>query len=226
MKLYIIVILLLVVPAVYSLPYSILECKPIMKVSDIVNNCTVTSSWNYTLPCESHRATVINSSREVIGLIPFQNYTADGYCFFLWNISEIGSYKFIVDNGDSGTIIIEGDKQMIGFGIMIFLIVFNIGIFVLPIFAKTFTHSKAMDYVVRNIIYMSGILFLWFNMTIFRQMAVDAGLGIDNQLLGYWWFFTIAVCCVILIMIYTTAKGYVNMMDEIRMQMRMGDYAE
>lgn len=204
------------------LAFATQECKSLMEPSDTIFNCTITSLWNYTAPCSGHKAVVYNSSGENVINYTYGDYGSSSLCFILWNISTIGSYIGSVSNGDSFSITIEGDKKMMGFSVILFLIVFNIAIFIVPLVVRRFTESRSTDYVVRHLFWMGGILFLWFNMTILRQMASDAGLGIDNQLEGYWWFFTLLTICIEAAMVYVTAVGAVRMSQEIKMNERMG----
>lgn len=201
-----------------------MECKPIMQPSDINPNCQVTSTWNYT-SCTGSQAKVFNESGTNVRNFTYSNYGTTGLCYFLWNITTIGSYNFIVGNGDTGNILIEGDKKMMNFTVIIFLMVFNIGVFLLPLIIREYTHRKSTDYIIRHLMWMGGIVFLWFNMTILRQMASDAGLGIDAQLAGYWWFFSLLMVCVLAGMVYVTTVGAVKLSQEANMQERMG-YSE
>lgn len=205
------------------LAFATQECKGLMQPSDTIFNCSITSLWNYTAPCSGHNATVYNLSGVNVVNLTYANYGSNGLCFTIWNISRIGSYIGRVDNGDSFSITIEGDKQMMGFTVVLFLIIINIGVFLIPFLIRSFTDNKSTDYIIKHLFWMGGVLFLWFNMTILRQMAVDAGLGIDAQLQGYWWFFTLLAVCIIFAMVYVTAVGAVRMSQEIKMNERMGN---
>ena len=107
--------------------------------------------------------------------------------------------------------------------IALFLLVFNIGIFLMPMFTKKFSNSKAGDYVIRKLIIIAGILFLWFNANIFRQLARDFNLNIDNYLNVYWWFFTIIAFMSIFIIVYVMTVGAIKLAKEVKLRRRMGD---
>lgn len=208
----------LIVPSAFALS----ECKPVVEPADVTGGCLITSTWNYTAPCSNWQAVVYNGSADNVINYTFADYGDTGLCVATWNLSSIGSYMYIVGNGDTGNIKIEGDTQMMNWTVIFFLSIFNIGIFLVPLVIRRFTTSESTNYVLRHLFWMGGLIFLWFNTTILRQMASNAGLGIDDQLLGYWWFFTILVCCIILMMVYVTAIGAVKLSQEAEINKRMG----
>ena len=57
-------------------------------------------------------------------------------------------------------------------GIILFLLVFNIGLFITPVFVKHFTKNPVSNYVVRKMIIMAGILVLWFNSLIIPAVSI------------------------------------------------------
>lgn len=116
-----------------------------------------------------------------------------------------------------------GEIRDMTLGISLFLLLFNIGLFITPVFVKQFTKNPASNYVVRKIIIMMGILVLWFNSLIFRQLATNFGLDIDNYLIAYWWFFTLAVFIVIFTMCYVMVIGALQLAKQTRIARRMGD---
>jgi len=110
-------------------------------------------------------------------------------------------------------------------GIALFLLVFNVGIFLLPIFIRKFSDSKAGDYMIRKMIIIAGIMFLWFNSLIFRELALQFNLGIDTYLRLYWWIFTIAMFLIIFILVYVMVVGSIKLAQETKLKRRMGDEA-
>jgi hypothetical protein len=110
-------------------------------------------------------------------------------------------------------------------GIALFLLVFNVGVFLLPIFIKKFSDSKAGDYMIRKMVIIAGIIFLWFNSLIFRELALQFSLGIDSYLKLYWWIFTIAMFLIIFIMVYVMVVGSIKLAQETKLKRRMGDEA-
>jgi hypothetical protein len=92
-----------------TLVSGIKECAKSVEPTDIP--CQVTSTWNYTAPCTNHKALVYNQSGKNINNFTYSAY-GGGLCKFAWNITTLGSYSYIVTNGDTGNITIE-DKNMI-----------------------------------------------------------------------------------------------------------------
>lgn len=205
-----------------NLVFGYQECKPVMQPQDIIGYCQITSTWNYTPPCNSYQLNVYNESGYNVINYTYQDYGTTGLCFTLWNFTTIGSYNGIVNNADTTNIRIEGDTQMMSFTVIFFLALFNIGIFLIPIFVRRFTDSQASDYIIRHLFWMGGCLFLWFNFTILMQMSSTAGLGITEQLWGYWWVMTLIVACIIFILVYVTTVGAIKLSNEANMQQRMG----
>jgi hypothetical protein len=91
-------------------------------------------------------------------------------------------------------------------------------------FVPQLSQYKPTDYILKHLIFAGSILFLWLNVTMIRQMGVDAGLGIDNILQGVWWFVTLLVSIIIFSMCYTTLVGYMKMLKDSEMKERNGDY--
>lgn len=155
------------------------------------------------------------------------------------NFSRLGEYGFIatcnssvIGGFDEHTFIVTEDGEehkvydpLAGFSIVLFLLLFNILLFVLPFMTK-FTNNPASSYIIRHLIWIMGLFMLWFNMTLFRTIAIKSKLGIDNFLLAYWWMFTLAAYASIFIMIYVTLVGVVNLMKQARIKRRMGDDEE
>jgi len=74
-------------------------------------------------------------------------------------------------------------------------------------------------------IIIAGIMFLWFNSLIFRELALQFNLGIDNYLHLYWWIFTIAMFMIIFILVYVMVVGSIKLAQETKLKRRMGDEA-
>lgn len=186
-------------------------------------NCTITSLWNYG-DCENYHLAVYNLTGNLVQNYSYYNLTTPMLCQTNWNISMIGSYTGLIENGDTVSVSIEGDKKMISFGVIVFMILFNLGMFLFPMFVPQLSQYKPTDYILKHLIFAGSILFLWLNVTMIRQMGVDAGLGIDNILQGVWWFVTLLVSIIIFSMCYTTLVGYMKMLKDSEMKERNGDY--
>ena len=107
-------------------------------------------------------------------------------------------------------------------GISLFLLLLNAGIFLIPVFLRKLSDNIVTNYVVRKMIFLAGFTFLWFNSLIFRLLASQFNLGIDEQLKTIWWVFTIGMFAVIMLTVYYTGVGAIRLAKEARIAKRMG----
>ena len=215
MKKIVILIVMLLIPLVYSI-----ECQRITQVKDIP--CDVITDWMPPLPCSNYNASIYNSSGDIVILKQYGDYIP--YCNFTFNISKVGTYHYnstILD----GIITVEGEDDNMISVVIFFLMVVNAVVAFLP-FKVTFTESKAGDYMVKRMFWIAAILLLWFNMTLIRQLSSDWGLGIDAFLSTYWWIFTLLVFAAIFITAYVMTVGSLRLFHEAKRRKRMGDYEE
>lgn len=82
--------------------YALMECGPSIEPDDIP--CRITSTWNYTSPCNAHLAQFYNETSAKVENYTFDEFGMTGLCNMTFNISRPGTYNFIVDNGDTGLI--------------------------------------------------------------------------------------------------------------------------
>lgn len=185
--------------------------------------------------CGNCSITIYN--RTGIVEIPLSNMELVTYYTYIFNISKnltkFGIYPYTINCSNNkvckGECRVEikqecgeeGKDNMI-LGISLFLLLFNIGLFVTPVIVKQFTKNPVSNYVIRRLMVMAGILVLWFNSLIFRQMASDYGLGIDNYLIAYWWFFTLGVFIIIFVMCYVMVLGALDLAKQAQLRRRMG----
>jgi len=114
------------------------------------------------------------------------------------------------------------EKGKMETAIILMLIIINLFAFILP-FLVSFSKNQATNYVVRHLLWIASIFILWFNMTIFRTMAVNYGLGIDNFLEAYWWMFTLGAFAGVFLMVYVTTVGAIRLTKQINLKRRLGD---
>lgn len=99
------------------------ECEDIQIVKGIP--CQITATWNYTLPCTSHNATVYNSTNNNIINYTFQDLGESPLCVFEWNVTTLGSYSYTIDTGDTGNITVARQNNMIAIIIgLVFVMIF------------------------------------------------------------------------------------------------------
>lgn len=116
MRIQIILLMLVLIPAVYGLEM----CQTPTTPNDIP--CMVVSTWKYD-NCNVTQAVIYN---ETPALVSTRNFTDHSVrCNFTWNITTLGSYWWNVSNSDSGSIIVEVDETM-GFAVIVGLTLFSI----------------------------------------------------------------------------------------------------
>ena len=103
----ILMMVLMIVPIVLSIE----ECEDIQIVKGIP--CQITATWNYTLPCTSHQARVYNSTGNNTINYTFQGSGESPLCVFEWNVTQLDSYSYTVDTGDTGNITVARQNNMI-----------------------------------------------------------------------------------------------------------------
>lgn len=100
------------------------ECAPTIEPLDVP--CLVTSTWKYPGLCSSHNSTVYDSEGNNILNYTFIDLNSSGFCYYVWNISALGSYIHYTDLGDQGSITVSGEMQQI----------FNLSVFALYMLAQ------------------------------------------------------------------------------------------
>lgn len=147
------------------------------------------------------------------------------------NLSTYGIYPYTINCTDGeycrGDCQVEikqecGEREGMTTGIVWFLLLLNLGVFSTPLFIKQFSQNEVANFIVRRTLYMTGIVILWFNTLIFRTLAQEFGLGIDNFLEAYWWFFTLAMFIVVFLSIYFMAIGAIRLAKQAQIELRMG----
>lgn len=212
------IIILILVTVLLALPaLALKECQRTTKVSDIP--CEIISSYHPSSGCNSHNMTVYNSSNQLIQNITWGDYQP--FCNVTFTHTNPQTYIWN-STLDSGVIVVEGDESQMILILGIFILLINITVAWLP-FKVKFSKSEAGNYVVKRMVWIAAVLLLWFNMTMFRQLASDWGIGIDNFLEVYWWGFTIATFICIFLMVYYATVGGLKIMKEAQMRRRMGD---
>jgi len=147
------------------------------------------------------------------------------------NLSGYGTYPYVINCSTNKTC--EGDCQVeihdycgrnteMSTGIVLFLLLFNTGIFIVPLMVKQFHNHEAANYIIKRMILLAGIVVLWFNVGIFRTLAISYNLGIDNFLKAYWWIFTVIMFAVIFLSIYFTTMGALRLIREAKLRKRLG----
>lgn len=196
--------------------FALPECQRWHNVKDVP--CSIITSWTPDTGCIVP-IEIWNSSPGIVQTGNFSAFVPN--CNFTWTIIEVDTYQWN-SSIQSGIITLKGEEDemiLVTFGI---LIIFNLVLVYLP-FKVRFSQHESGNYIVGRLIWISSVLFFWFNITMMRQVAVDWGLGIDNFLEVYWWIFTLLTFMCVFIMIYVMLIGTMKLIKEAKLKVRMGD---
>lgn len=195
-------------------------------------NCIIAETCQ-DAACGNCSMTVYNRTGSII--IPQDTMEVRNPYFYTYNastsLSDYGTYPYAINCTNNK--ICQGDCQVeikadceekgkMETAIILVLVGINLFVFILPLIVS-FSKNHVTNYVVRHLLWIASIFLLWFNMTIFRTMAINYGLGIDNFLEAYWWMFTLGAFAGIFLMVYVTAIGTIKLMKQINLRRRMGD---
>lgn len=197
-----------------------MECQPVTEVGKIP--CNITTTWNYTGSCDSHTAVVLSSSAENIINYTFSPFGTLGRCFISWNVTETGTYQGIVENGDSFSIKVGSDDNMISWTVVFFLLALNAVVFALPFFVR-FSEKVYLHFLLKRMLWCLSAIMLWFNTLIIWQIEATNPLGISGPLSAYFYIFTMLMGCLVFYLAWTTVTMPMRMFKDYMQKKRMGD---
>ena len=121
----IIILILLMIPLVIA--GDIKDCKGVMVSRDVP--CMVFSRWQFPNSCDTYTVKIFKSNTTLIDTKTMGDYGDTGRCNITWNYTTQDSYVLNWSSGDSSTILIEEDEEMIlgiviGVGIISALLLF------------------------------------------------------------------------------------------------------
>lgn len=156
-----ILILLLVSVFLTPLISALEECQREQEPKNIP--CQIISTWNYSKPCSIHTADSYYENGSFIQTNTFEAHGATDLCRFTWNITEEGTYNYVVDTGETGGILVKkfqgiDDRMMtIIFALSIIIIYFGlVGLFNLG----SWISYPAFFFSFIELVYMLGIIYV------------------------------------------------------------------
>lgn len=180
--------------------------------------CMIYSTWK-PIDCAAYNITVYNSTDEVIQIRPWGNLTT--ICNTTFNLTQGGIY-FYNSSIESGIIEIEAEDNMTSLAITIFLLLFNIGIFILPAFFR-FSSSEMWHKIIAKCIYIFGMALIVFNLNVFVKLADNAGLGINDQLFLYQRYIMWGLYVAMIFLFYNMITSALSMWKLEKKKKRMGE---
>lgn len=201
-------------------------CCGIRKDCIIVETCQDAACGNCTITIYNGSGT-LEIPQSNMKLVTFYTYTYNAST----SLNKYGVYPYAINCTNNkickGSCQVDvkqecEEKEGMTTGIILFLLALNVGIFVTPLLIKQFSKNEVTNYIVRRMLYMAGIIFLWFNLLILRVLAESFALGIDKLLEAYWWFFTLAMFIVIFASMYFMVIGAIQLSKQAVIKKRMG----
>jgi hypothetical protein len=122
----IILVMLLIIPAAYALE----ECDSPVEPNEVP--CLVISTYQFSDSCNSFNAKIYNSSPSLLSTKTYGEYGSTGRCNITFNYSKRGSYILNSSDGSSASIIVGGEKMLI-VNMLLFLVFFGIGLFLIKL---------------------------------------------------------------------------------------------
>lgn len=154
------------------------ECQRKMEPRDVP--CQIISSY---LPLDGCNKTleVYNTSG---GMMQTKNWSLMvPFCNASWNISTQGTYVYN-STIESGVVVIQSEENMTSLGVIFFVLILNLVVFLLPMFFQ-FSENEILNNVMKKMVWIGALLFLAFNTTIVVSLADNAGLGVNAELFLY-----------------------------------------
>jgi hypothetical protein len=159
MKYLTLIVTILLIPIVSGLD----ECKQISSVADVP--CQVSATWNYTKPCNTNVATFYNSTGINVANFTYAELGTSSICYIEFNVSGVGNYNFIVNNGDTGNILVTEDKTMIW---ILLATTISVAFAFLLLYSKT--DKEFQD--VKTLFFFLGLIFLDATFLLGVQLSV------------------------------------------------------
>ena len=197
------------------LAYAVEECQRITYPKDIP--CNIISSWDIG-EC-SGTLFIYNGTGDLLQQIPWGNYTP--VCNVTFNITELGVYYYNSSIED-GVINVEADEQMIGLGVIIFLILLNLALFIGP-FKINFTDDAFTNNIIKKGVWLLGLAILALNTTILIDLAETAALGITDELFTFHWFFVKGIYIFMIILFANIMLSSNKILKAKKERIRMGE---
>lgn len=196
--------------------YALDECQRVQSPGDI--SCVIISTWQPTTGCSAPMYIFDESGTN----IQTENWT-DGtpYCNATWNITTLGTYTYNSTIED-GVLVVKGEDNMTSLGVIIFFILINLAIFILPLFVQ-FTKSIATNTIVKRGMWMLGLAVLAFNTTILASLADNAGLGITHEIFVFQWFFIKGLYVVMILLLFSLIISIPKLWAQEKIRKRMGE---
>jgi hypothetical protein len=198
-----------------TLVYAVKECGRFQEAKDIP--CIIPSSYNNSGNCNVN-GSVFNSSGVIVQNLTWESYTPNCKAYF--NQTTKGTYFY---NGiEEGYITVEVIDDMVGLGVIIFLILLNAALFILPFIIK-FTDDEVTNLICKRSVLLLGMAVLAFVTTIIITLADNQGLGITKELFTFQWIFLNSIYIGMILMFFSFFTSIPKLWAAKKKKERMGE---
>lgn len=208
-------VLLFFIPLIYGLE----ECQRQEEPRDIP--CYLVTGWDPTNACNTYNLTVYNETGDDQYIQVMGDIGTTGRCNATFNLTIPGQY-YANTTIDSWNILVEREDNMTSLGIILFLILINIALFVTP-FRVRFVEDELANELWKRIIWMFGVIILAFNITIFTTLANNFGLGINRELFVFQRFVLWSVPPFLIYLFWRAVVSGVRIARDANNRKRMGE---
>ena len=191
------------------------ECQRTQQIKDIP--CYVISTWNPG-NCTDYNAIIYKNGSEVLNYT-WQDLTPISY--YQFNIKEKGTYYYNSSLED-GVIVVASDDDMVGLGVILFLLLLNIILFALPFYMR-FTNDEVTNLIIKRSVWLVGLAVLAFVTTIIITLADNQGLGITKELFMFHWIFVNGIYIGMILLFFSFFVSVPKLWSEKKKKERMGE---
>lgn len=210
-KLTLLWLLLLIIP----IALAVKECGRFTPVKEIP--CKIVSTYNNSGNCEVN-GSVYNSSGAIVQNLTWQTYTP--YCYTFFNQTTRDTYAY--DGIEEGYITVEAEDEMVGIGVIIFLILIDLALFIIP-FTIKFTNDEVTNMICKRMVLIVALTVLAFVTTIIITLADNQALGITQELFMFQWIFLNGIYISMVLLVFSFFVSVPKLMKQQKIKKRMGE---
>jgi hypothetical protein len=172
-----------------------------------------------SLTCTAYTFSIFNETSTVLrdSALTLVNGTIYKFNF---NESE-GSYIVQLCDNSTREIIVEGEDEMAGLAITIFVLLTVAALAALP-FIVTFAKNKITNLIMKRCCWLLAIYLMMLNSAMMSTIADNAGIGLTDELFRYMWLFGVAGYIFMGYLVIKTIFDIIELYNEILSEKRMG----
>lgn len=183
--------------------------------------CLLVTSWSPPRNCSTYNVSYYNENGSFLDAREMGQIGMSGRCNATFNYTTTGQY-YANSSIDTWNIQVEGEDNMIGFGVIVFFMSINLALFLLPSYVQM-GKSEAYQNMNKKILWMLGLLMLFWNSSLLLSMSNNAGLGIGAQIIFWIRLISILIFPAFVLLLFNTVLSTSKMLKLERHKKRMGE---